>query len=175
MGRLQREIVVAASPEIVFAYLAEPERLGEWTPGVLAVRRTSSGPLGVGSTTETDVEVFGTRQTLHGRCLAFEPPRRLAVENQTAGGITIGGVSIGRVSMVSASELTGRHRHPAQDGDGLHPQGAGADQADGRGGRGAPETPTSSSRSGTSSASSTSALRRVDEASGGNPTILRDH
>ena len=132
MGRLQREIVVAASPEIVFAYLAEPERLGEWTPGVLAVRRTSSGPLGVGSTTETDVEVFGTRQTLHGRCLTFEPPRRLAVENRTAGGITIGGVSIGGVSMVSATELLPEgYRHPAPDGDGLHPQGARADQVDG--------------------------------------------
>ena len=105
MARIEREIVVAAPPEAVFNYLAEPERIKDWTPGVLAVRRTSPGPIGVGSTTETDVEVFGTRQTLHGRCIAFEPPRRLAVENRTAGGLKIGGVSLGGIATVSTSEL----------------------------------------------------------------------
>jgi len=105
MGRIQREIVVAAPPSVVFSYLAEPERIKDWTPGVLAVRRTNPGPIGVGSTTETDVEVFGTRQTLYGRCLAFEPPRRLAVENRTAGGIKIGGVALGGIATVSTSEL----------------------------------------------------------------------
>jgi ligand-binding SRPBCC domain-containing protein len=105
MGRFQREIVIGAPPEAVFAYLAQPERLPEWTPGVLSVRRTSSGPVGVGATTETLVEAFGVRQTLLGRCTAFEAPRRLVVENVTAGGTTIGGVSIGQVSTTSASEL----------------------------------------------------------------------
>jgi uncharacterized protein YndB with AHSA1/START domain len=105
MGRLQREIVIGAPPEAVFAYLAQPERLPEWTPGVLSVRRTSSGPIGVGATTESLVEAFGVRQTLLGRCTAFEAPRRLVVENVTAGGTTIGGVSIGQVSTTSASEL----------------------------------------------------------------------
>lgn len=105
MGRLQREIVIGAPPEAVFAYLSQPERLPEWTPGVLAVRRTSAGPVGVGTTTEALVEAFGVRQTLLGRCTVFEPPRRLVVENVTASGITVGGVSIGKVSTTSASEL----------------------------------------------------------------------
>ena len=105
MGRLQREIVIGAPPEAVFAYLSQPERLPEWTPGVLAVRRTSAGPVGVGTTTETLVEAFGVRQTLLGRCTVFEPSRRLVVENVTASGITVGGVSIGKVSTTSASEL----------------------------------------------------------------------
>ena len=74
-------------------------------PGVLSVRRTSSGPIGVGATTEALVEAFGVRQTLLGRCTAFEAPRRLVVENVTAAGTTIGGVSIGQVSTTSASEL----------------------------------------------------------------------
>ena len=105
MSRLQREMVIGVPPEAVFAFLAEPERLPEWTPGVLSVRRTSVGPIGVGSTTETLVEAFGVRQALHGRCTVFEPPRRLVVENVTASGITVGGVSIGKVSTTSASEL----------------------------------------------------------------------
>jgi ligand-binding SRPBCC domain-containing protein len=102
---LQRELVIDAPPEAVFAYLAEPERLPEWTPGVLGVRRTTVGPVGVGSTTEALVEAFGVRQTLLGRCVVFEPSRQLVVENVTAGGITIGGVGIRKVSTTSTSEL----------------------------------------------------------------------
>jgi uncharacterized protein YndB with AHSA1/START domain len=105
MGRLQREIVINVPPETLFAFLTQPERLPEWTPGVITVRRTSPGPVGVGATTETLVEAFGVRQTLLGRCIVFEAPRRLAVENETAGGITVAGVSIGKVSTVSTSEL----------------------------------------------------------------------
>ena len=105
MGRLQREIVIDAPPEAVFAYLSDPERLPEWTPGVISVKRTSDGPIGVNSTTEAVVEAMGVRQTLLGRCIAFEPPRRLAVHNVTASGFTIAGVTVGQVSTSSASEL----------------------------------------------------------------------
>lgn len=105
MGRIAREIVIDVPPETLFAFLAQPERLPEWTPGVLSVKRTSTGPIGVGSTTETQVEAFGMRQTLHGRCTVFEAPKRLVVLNETAGGISVGGVSIGKVSSTSASEL----------------------------------------------------------------------
>jgi ligand-binding SRPBCC domain-containing protein len=106
MPRLQRDIVIGVPPEAVFAFLAQPERLPEWTPGVLSVRRTSPGPVGAGSTTETVVEAFGVRQTLLGQCTAFEAPRRLVVENVTARGITVSGVSIGKISTISASELS---------------------------------------------------------------------
>lgn len=105
MGRIAREIVIDVPPEKVFALLAQPERLPEWTPGVIAVLMTSPGPVGVGSTTETLVEAFGMRQKLIGRCNVFEPPKRLVVHNETAGGISVGGVSIGKVSSTSASEL----------------------------------------------------------------------
>jgi uncharacterized protein YndB with AHSA1/START domain len=105
VGRLEREIVVDAPPEAVFAFLAQPERLPEWTPGVVAVRRTSPGPVGVGTTTETMVEVFGVRQTLLGHCTAFDPPRRLVVHNETASGIKVGSVSVGKVQSTSTSEL----------------------------------------------------------------------
>jgi uncharacterized protein YndB with AHSA1/START domain len=102
---LQREIVIGAPPEAVFAFLAQPERLPEWTPGVVSVRRTSTGPIGVGATTEAQVEAFGVRQTLLGRCTAFEPGRRLVVANETASGIKVGSVTIGKVTSTSASEL----------------------------------------------------------------------
>jgi carbon monoxide dehydrogenase subunit G len=102
---LQREIVIGAPPEAVFAFLVQPERLPEWTPGVVSVRRTSAGPIGVGATTETQIEAFGVRQTLLGRCTAFEPARRLVVANETASGIKVGAIQIGKVTTTSASEL----------------------------------------------------------------------
>jgi uncharacterized protein YndB with AHSA1/START domain len=105
VGRLQQEIVIGAPPEAVFAFLAQPERLPEWTPGVVSVRRTSAGPVGVGATTETLVEAFGVRQTLLGRCTAFEPSRRLVVQNETASGIKVGSVSVGKIQSTSTSEL----------------------------------------------------------------------
>ena len=105
MGRLQREIVIGAPPEAVFAYLAQPERLPEWTPGVISLKQTSTGPVGVGTTTEATAEAFGVRQTLLGRCTVFEPPRRLVVENVTARGITIFGFTIRQVSTTSESVL----------------------------------------------------------------------
>jgi len=103
--RLQREIVIDAPPEAVFAFLAQPERMPEWTPGVQSVKLTSAGPIGVGSTTETIVEVMGVKQTLVGRCTTFEPPHRFVVENATARGFSVGGVSVGRVQSTSTSEL----------------------------------------------------------------------
>jgi uncharacterized protein YndB with AHSA1/START domain len=103
---LQREVLIGAPPEAVFAFLAQPERLPEWTPGVVSVRRTSAGAVGVGATTETLVEAFGIRQTLLGRCTTFEPARRLVVENETASGIKVGSVSVGKVQSTSTSVLT---------------------------------------------------------------------
>jgi uncharacterized protein YndB with AHSA1/START domain len=86
MARLEREIVIAAPPERVFAYLAQPERTPEWSPNVVSIRRTSAGPIGVGATTETLVKALGTTQKALGRCTAFEPPRRLVIESETASG-----------------------------------------------------------------------------------------
>ena len=106
MAQLHRELVINAPPEAVFALLAQPERLPEWTPGVIAVLITSSGPVGVGTTTETVMEAFGVRQTLVGRCTIFEPSRRLVVSNETTGGIKVGSVTIGKVQSTSSSELS---------------------------------------------------------------------
>jgi uncharacterized protein YndB with AHSA1/START domain len=83
LARLEHELFVDAPPERVFALLAQPERTPEWSDNVLSVRRTSEGPVGVGSTTEAIVKALGTRQRAIGRCTVFDPPRRIVVENVT--------------------------------------------------------------------------------------------
>jgi ligand-binding SRPBCC domain-containing protein len=106
MPVFKQDIVIDAPPETVFAFLAQPERLPEWTPGVLRVRRTSPGPIGVGSTTEALVEAFGVGQVLLvGCCTAFEAPRRLAVQNETTQPINLGPVVVRKVTSTSSSVL----------------------------------------------------------------------
>ena len=83
MTRLEQELFIDAPPERVFALLAQPERTPEWSPSVVSVRRTDSGPIGVGSTTESVVKVLGTSQRAKGRCTVFDPPRRLAIQSLT--------------------------------------------------------------------------------------------
>ena len=80
--------MIAAPPEQVFAYLAQPERTPEWSPNVQSVRLTSEGPIGVGTTTETVVRALGTTQRAVGRCTVFDPPRRLVIESRTNLGAT---------------------------------------------------------------------------------------
>ena len=83
MARLQHELFINAPPERVFAVLAEPERTLEYSPNVLAIRRTSEGPIGVGSTTDVVVKALGVEQHAVGRCMLFDPPRRLVIDSQT--------------------------------------------------------------------------------------------
>ena len=83
MARLQMELFIDAPPERVFALLAEPERTPEWSTNVASIRRTSEGPVGVGSTTEAVVKALGTRQRAIGRCTVFDPPRRIVIDSRT--------------------------------------------------------------------------------------------
>ena len=102
MARLEREIVIAAPPERVFAYLAQPARTPEWSPNVQSVRLTSEGPIGVGSTTESVVKALGTTQRAVGRCTVFDPPRRLVIESQT----NLGAKTVNETQLVPDGEGT---------------------------------------------------------------------
>ena len=63
--------------EAVFAYWANPDNVPDWQGGVVSYRRTSSGPLGVGTTYAITRKALGLRQETTGEITAYESNHRL--------------------------------------------------------------------------------------------------
>lgn len=86
MARFDQEAVIKASPDQVFAYVADLPRHAEWATHNLEVKQTSSGEAGVGSTFASVGHQFGTqRENLTiidysaGKRFAFESEGKLGL------------------------------------------------------------------------------------------------
>ncbi len=85
MRRVEASAQIPASPEAVFAFLADPANLPRWQAGILSAERTSPDPLGVGSTARVVRELAGQRLTVDLALTQFEPGRRLTLESALSG------------------------------------------------------------------------------------------
>ncbi|MGH2429541.1 MAG: SRPBCC family protein [Candidatus Limnocylindria bacterium] len=85
MQRVQRSSVIAAAPAELFAYLADLDNLADWQSGVTSARRTSDGPIGVGSTAHLVRQLMGQRIEAPLTITQHDPPRRLAIESTVSG------------------------------------------------------------------------------------------
>jgi uncharacterized protein YndB with AHSA1/START domain len=83
--RVERGAVVRARPEEVFTFIADLENLPTWQTGIVSARRTSSGPIGRGSTALVVRELMGQRIEAPLEVTAFEPPERLTIESGVSG------------------------------------------------------------------------------------------
>jgi uncharacterized protein YndB with AHSA1/START domain len=63
MTRFQQSVVINRPPEQVFAFVSDLENDPQWTPGAV-MRRTSEGPLGVGTTFQQHDRFMGRRMDL---------------------------------------------------------------------------------------------------------------
>jgi len=77
--RFEQSIVINASADKVFAYVSDLERLPEWGAFKNAVRKTSDGPVGVGTTYETDGSQFG-RHTDKVTVTEYVPGKKFTLE-----------------------------------------------------------------------------------------------
>ncbi|MCC7104795.1 MAG: SRPBCC family protein [Chloroflexi bacterium] len=82
MPSLEERTNIAASAERVFARLADPERGPEWTPNLLSATRTSEAVAGPGVTTRIVARIGGRESHGIGRCVDWDPPRRLVLESR---------------------------------------------------------------------------------------------
>jgi uncharacterized protein YndB with AHSA1/START domain len=85
MQRVERTGTLPAPPDAVFAYLSDLDRLPEWQAGIVDARRTSDGPLGVGSTASVTRELMGQRVVAPLTVTAYDPPRRLGIGSEVSG------------------------------------------------------------------------------------------
>jgi carbon monoxide dehydrogenase subunit G len=82
---LEHSLEVDRPAVAAFDFLARPERFPEWQPGIRSVERTSSGPIGQGSTYAIVVEGPGG-VTVHadGRVVVWDPPHSVEIEGASS-------------------------------------------------------------------------------------------
>jgi uncharacterized protein YndB with AHSA1/START domain len=78
MIRVEKSGVIERPVEEVFAYIADQTNAPAWQSGLVEVRRTTEGPIGVG-TKHTLVRMFmGRRLEADNEYVVYEPNRRIA-------------------------------------------------------------------------------------------------
>jgi uncharacterized protein YndB with AHSA1/START domain len=78
-------IVIHRPPRDVFAVVADPANDARWAAAVADARRTSSGPLAVGTRFEQTVSLLGRRLELVGIVTEYDDGRRVAIAPADAG------------------------------------------------------------------------------------------
>jgi carbon monoxide dehydrogenase subunit G len=85
MQRVEGSARIPATPDEVFAYLADLDNVADWQGGVTAAQRTSDGPMGVGSTAIVIRELMGQRLEAPLTVNAYEPPSRIGIGSEVSG------------------------------------------------------------------------------------------
>jgi len=85
MQRVENSARIPAPPDEVFAYLSDLDNVAEWQGGVTAARRTSDGPMGIGSTATVTRQLMGQRLDAPLIVNEFDPPRRLGIGSEVSG------------------------------------------------------------------------------------------
>ena len=89
MARFQQSVVINRPVEQVFEFVCDLENDPKWTPGTV-MRRTSQGPLGVGTTFEQHDRFMGRRMNFSVEVTDYEPPRKIGLKT-TSGQLSFGG------------------------------------------------------------------------------------
>jgi len=80
-----REVIEVSRPLAeAFAYVADFETAAEWDPGIVESRRTSEGPVGVGTTYDVVAEFRGRHQLFRYRVTEYVEGERLVLDGEGA-------------------------------------------------------------------------------------------
>ncbi len=80
MIKIENSIVINKPVEEVFEFLANAENNPQWQSGTLDVRKTSEGPLGVGTTYTSVSRLLGKQLESTVEYTAYEPNTRVAIK-----------------------------------------------------------------------------------------------
>jgi len=82
MAHFTTTIESKASPEAVFAYVADFSNTREWDPSVSEARLLSEPPIAEGSRFEVRLPLLGRELVFEYRITHFEPPCRIVLESE---------------------------------------------------------------------------------------------
>jgi uncharacterized membrane protein len=85
MATLESQIQIGASPEQVFAFIADLEKHPQWSH-CMEIAKTSEGPVGAGTTYQSKGKNFGMTSNEKVEVTAHEPNDRFAWESTGAFG-----------------------------------------------------------------------------------------
>ena len=106
MKRVERQAVIDAPPDEVFAYLADLDNLSEWQMGITSARRTSEGEMGVGATALVARELMGQVIEATLTVTEYDPPRRLAIGSEVSGVRVLGTLDLAPAGDISGTDLS---------------------------------------------------------------------
>jgi uncharacterized protein YndB with AHSA1/START domain len=85
MRRVEASAEIAATPDEVFDFLADPANLPRWQTGIVSAERTSPDPVGIGSTARVVRELAGQRMAVDLAITEYQAGRRLVLESAVSG------------------------------------------------------------------------------------------
>ena|SRR5712692_444811 len=83
MAKLEISTVINRPVEEVFAFLSNPENWPKWISGSIEAKKTSEGPIGVGTTWRPVNTFLGQRMEAEAECTEYEPNRRFATKSKS--------------------------------------------------------------------------------------------
>jgi uncharacterized protein YndB with AHSA1/START domain len=85
MRSVEASQTISASPDTVFAFVADLANLPRWQSGIVSAEQTSPDPVGVGSTAHVVRELLGQRLAVDLTVTDYQPGRRLALASAASG------------------------------------------------------------------------------------------
>ncbi len=82
MARFEESVVIDRPVEPVFAFVSDLENDPPWS-GAAEMRRTSPGPVGIGTTFRQSDRLLGRRLELALRVVGYEPNRKITLTTTT--------------------------------------------------------------------------------------------
>jgi uncharacterized protein YndB with AHSA1/START domain len=83
VARAELSVVIERPVEDVFAVLTDPEKQPEWSSATHEARKTSPGPIGLGSRARFVAKFLGRRIENESEVTEFEPNRRFTAETKS--------------------------------------------------------------------------------------------
>lgn len=81
MIKNEKSILIQRPIEEVFAYVGNLQNGPEWQPGLLEVRRTTQGPLGIGTQFTSVRKLMGRKMESSVEFVAYEPNSKVTFKN----------------------------------------------------------------------------------------------